>query len=201
MKKFKTLNLWFAFVGTVFFILLATSIVTIFITFFMIHSGWIRIAESSHFPPLPIIMLLVASIAIGTAITLFVGRKVLKPISDFSHATTHVAKGDFNVRLNYNGRVDELREMAINFNTMVTELGSIETLKNDFVVTVSHEFKTPLASIEGYAKMLQNPDISPKESLEYTRTITKSTKQLNALASNILKISNLESQEIIRDMT
>ncbi|MBK5261765.1 MAG: hypothetical protein JJE17_04220, partial [Peptostreptococcaceae bacterium] len=53
------------------------------------------------------------SIAIGTAITLFVGRKVLKPISDFSHATTHVAKGDFNVRLNYNGRVDLQKEMVL----------------------------------------------------------------------------------------
>ena len=201
MKKLKTLNLWFAFVGTVFFILLTTSIVTIIITFFMLHSGWIRITGPIHFPPVPIMMFLVASIAIGTAITLFVGRKVLKPISDFSLATTHVAKGDFNVRLSYEGRVDELREMVTNFNIMVTELGSIETLRNDFVVTVSHEFKTPLASIEGYAKMLQNPAITPEERLEYTQIITKSTKQLSSLASNILKISNLESQEIIRDKT
>lgn len=201
MKKLKTLNLWLAFVFTVFFMLLTTSIVTVIITFFMINSGLIRITGQTHFPPVPILMFLLASIAIGTVITIFVGRKVLKPISDFSHATTHVAKGDFNIRLNYKGRVDELREMVTNFNTMVTELESIETLRTDFVVTISHEFKTPLASIEGYAKMLQNPDITSEERLEYTEMITKSTKQLSALASNILKISNLESQEIIRDMT
>lgn len=200
MKKLKTLNLWFAFVVTGFFILLTISIVTFFITFFMLHAGWITPTGPNHSPPTPIIMFLIASISIGTAITFLVWKKVLKPISDFSLATTHVAKGDFSVRLSYNGRVDELREMVTNFNTMVTELDSIETLRNDFVVTVSHEFKTPVASIEGYAVMLQNPFITSDERLEYTRIITESTRQLSTLTSNILKLSNLESREIIRDM-
>lgn len=80
---------------------------------------------------------------------------------------------------------------------MVRELNSIETLRNDFIANVSHEFKTPLSSIEGYATLLQEPNITTKERLEYSRIIIESSKQLSSLSGNILALSKLESQEIL----
>ena len=89
--------------------------------------------------------------------------------------------------------------MNIAFNKMVRELNSIETLRNDFIVNVSHEFKTPLATIEGYATLLQESNISDNERLEYTTMILESSKQLSSLSGNILKLSKLETQEIITE--
>lgn len=152
-------------------------------------------------PILPISVLFCSSIFTATAINLFLGKKVLKPISALSKAMMDVAKGDFNVQLKYSERVDELDEMTANFNTMVKELGAIETLRSDFVVSVSHEFKTPLAAIEGYATILQNPTLHADERTEYTQKIIESTKQLAKLSSNILMISNLENKGMISEKT
>lgn len=65
---------------------------------------------------------------------------------------------------------------------MVQELNSIESLRNDFVTTVSHEFKTPLAAIEGYATLLQDPSLSEADRNEYTRIIIDSTRQLTTMS-------------------
>ena len=83
------------------------------------------------------------------------------------------------------------------FNKMASELESVEMLREDFVANVSHEFKTPLTSIEGYALLLQDPNLSEEERLEYTQIIIENTKKLTSMTSNILKLSKLERQDII----
>ncbi len=87
--------------------------------------------------------------------------------------------------------------MNQNFNIMAKELGSIETLRNDFVVNVSHEFKTPISTIEGYATLLSNSLINDEQKNIYLSKILNSTKRLSTLTSNILLLSKLENQEII----
>jgi signal transduction histidine kinase len=72
-------------------------------------------------------------------------------------------------------------------------------IRNDFVVNVSHEFKTPIAAIEGYATLLQDKTITKEEHDEYTGMIVNSARQLSTLSGNILKISKLENQEVISD--
>jgi signal transduction histidine kinase len=199
MKRLKLPSLWAAFAAFVFVINLISAMLILIVTYMMLHLG--LISSTGKSPAVPIIMLLLISIAIASAFSFLVGKQVLKPISNFSQAMTDVAKGDFSVTLNYGGRVEELSEMSSNFNAMVHDLGTIETLRNDFVVTVSHEFKTPLASIEGYATILQNPELTAEESKEYKDKIIESTKQLSKLSSNILMISNLENREIVTEKT
>ena len=199
MKRFRLPSLWTAFVGFIFTSILISAFILFVVTYFMIRLGLITSAD--RHPEAPLLMLLVLSTVIGSAISFVLGKQVFKPISNFSHAMTNVAKGDFSVKLSYDGRVQELNEMSANFNAMVHDLGNIETLRSDFVVTVSHEFKTPLASIEGYATILQNPELSAEEAKEYTGKIIESTKQLAKLSSNILMISNLENKEIITEKT
>jgi len=197
MKKFKLPSLWAAFAVFIFFCILLSSFLLFLIAYFMISHG--LISDTDRNPAVPLFMLLLLSIMIASAISFILGKQVFKPITNFSHAMTDVAKGNFNVKLNYDGRVEELNEMSSNFNAMVHDLGNIETLRNDFVVTVSHEFKTPLAAIEGYATILQNPDLTKEENREYAEKILESTKKLANLSSNILMISNLENKEIITE--
>ena len=121
------------------------------------------------------------------------------PMHRLSNAAKKVANGDFSLYIEPLHSPDEhdyLDVMFLDFNKMVQELGSIETLKNDFVANVSHEIKTPLAVIKNYTNALNNENLSPLERTEYTETIVKATDKLSTLVSNILKLNKLDNQEI-----
>ncbi len=138
----------------------------------------------------------VVSVLVGTVISHFAGRHPLSAIIAMSTATQEVAKGNFSITLDENIEIKELRDMAHNFNRMAKELAGTELLRTDFVENVSHEFKTPLSAIEGYATLLQKPGLSEEKRGEYTAKILYNTKRLSSLTSNILLLSRLENQEI-----
>ncbi|MFQ7033642.1 MAG: ATP-binding protein [Clostridium sp.] len=120
------------------------------------------------------------------------------PPMDLVHALEQVSAGNFDVRLKENDIWYEVREMNLNFNKMVKELNSIETLQSDFIQNVSHEIKTPLAAIEGYAALLSASTRDEQNKL-YAEQILKSSRQLSTLTGNILKLSKLENQSIISE--
>lgn len=183
------------FVVIVFFILFVTAILMSILALFLIQNGLFNVHSKGLISPL--IILLIISIPIGTVVSFFVGVKIMEPITKLSEASKEVAKGDFSVRVSEKSSLIEIKEMTHNFNRMVDELSSIETLQNDFVVNVSHEFKTPIASIEGYATLLQEKDLSEEEKDEYITMILESSRQLSSLSGNILNLSKLENQEIL----
>ena len=148
---------------------------------------------------IPTIFILALSILLGTSLSLFMGFRILKPISDFCDASKQVANGDFSIRLKENSPIHDMKMMSKNFNSMVKELSGIETLRSDFVNNVSHEFKTPLSAIAGYATLLQNSDLTKAEQNHYTNYIISSSMQLSKLTNNILSLAKLENQEIITD--
>lgn len=142
------------------------------------------------------IIAFISSIIMGTIIITFVGKSMLLPIHELSKAASEVARGNFSVRVK-EGSNNEYRVLQRNFNKMAQELSGIETLRGDFISNVSHEFKTPLASIQGFAKLLQDPKISPEDSKEYTQIIIDETSRLSKLSSNILNLTKLENQSTI----
>jgi signal transduction histidine kinase len=137
------------------------------------------------------------TILLGTGIAAYTSSKMLQPILKINDAAKKVAKGDFSVRLDERSIALEIEEIAINFNVMVKELSSTETLRSDFVSNVSHEFKTPLAAIEGYTTLLQDETLSRPEQQEYISRILENTARLSRLTQSILSLSQLEHQEII----
>lgn len=123
-----------------------------------------------------------------------------KPMRRLSRAMRLVAQGDFTVSVkpvHKRNKFDYMDLMFEDFNRMVQELSSIETMKDDFIANVSHEIKTPLAVIRGYASALQREDISDEERREYAQTISSASESLSTLISNILKLNKLENQEIV----
>ena len=121
------------------------------------------------------------------------------PMRTLSNAAKEVANGDFSVYvepMHTPDNYDYIDVMFTDFNVMVQELGSIETLKNDFVANVSHEIKTPLAVIRNYTTSLNNEALSAETRKEYIDIIVKATDNLTTLISNILRLNKLENQEI-----
>lgn len=188
----RTLKTAVFFSALVFVILVATMFLNVIFTVFMFRSGIfdVRYRESS------LIFFAVISVIIGMIISKFAARRPIGSIVEISEATKEIAKGNFNVHMNEDIRVTEIQTMAHNFNLMVKELAATEMLRNDFVENVSHEFKTPLAAIEGYVTLLQRKGLSEKKRAEYTERILFNTKRLSALTGNILLLSRLENQEL-----
>lgn len=126
-----------------------------------------------------------------------------KPMRTLSQAAKKVAEGDFTVYIMpYHNRdnYDYIDVMFEDFNKMVEELGSTQTLKNDIVGNVSHEMKTPLAVIQSYATALQKAELSPDYAQEYITTIVEASRKLDSLITNVLQLNKLENQEIILDI-
>lgn len=160
-------------------------------------------ASRGHFAGMDImatfVVLYLLSMVAGVTVSAIVGHRILKPILRFSDALKEVSAGNFQVQVPEDRRIEELSTMAKSFNRMVQQLQNTETVHGDFIANLSHEFKTPLASIEGYAVLLRDARLSREEHDEYVDRIIHATHRLSTLSGNILKISRLESQEIIPD--
>jgi len=147
-----------------------------------------------------LLQLLLFSGLLSFPISWFFGRRALNPLRKVIDATRNVAAGDFDVRIHLKG-LGELQELSQSFNKMAQELASIETMRSDFVNSISHEFKTPIAAIEGFAEVLQNGDLTPVEQQECLAFIISESKRLAALSTNILTLSKYENTEIVAEKT
>lgn len=120
----------------------------------------------------------------------------VRQIKKLTKATNEVAEGNFDVRLETKEK-DELAQLKLHFNDMARKLKNTAYIQKDFVNNVSHEIKTPIASIQGFAKILKNNKLSEEEKREYLDIIIEESKRLENLSKNILKISKLENQDVI----
>jgi len=142
-------------------------------------------------------------IIVAAVFIIFTRRQVVRnfqrPMEEFAEATRKVAEGDFSVYVPPKNLPDKRNYIDVifeDFNKMVEELGSMETLKTDFFSNVSHEIKTPLATILGYAQGLKNKDLTDVQKEVYIDTIIESSTKLSELISNILKLNKLEKQKL-----
>lgn len=142
---------------------------------------------------------LLLSMLITIALVLIVLKQIVKPMKRLTEATKQVAIGNFDVQVKQTTH-DEVGILVMNFNKMTQELKNNEYLKKDFVSSVSHEFKTPIASISGFAKIIQSNGIDDRTRREYIQIIIDETDRLSKLSSNLLRLSSLENQAIIEKM-
>jgi signal transduction histidine kinase len=112
-----------------------------------------------------------------------------------------VAEGDYTVRIGYENTDKEWRKIYDNFNKMTMELSSVHTVREDFVHNFSHEFKTPISSIHGFAQLLLDGDLTEEEREKFLKIIVDESDRLWKMADNMLTYSKLENQQILADVT
>ena len=143
---------------------------------------------------LTLVSLATVSTVICGFVSYFVGRRILTPMVKLSAASKEVAKGNYSIRVSDSSKMEEVQTTFRNFNAMIKQLDSISTLSNDFVANVSHEFKTPLSAVEGYAMLLQDPTLGEEDRQEYLEQILVNVHRLTDLVGNILLLSQIENK-------
>lgn len=153
-------------------------------------------------PLLGIIVCLLACTVIGTVFSAILAHDFFSSFKEMTQATQKIAKGDFKVHIEET--MDQSTDLGIlqhSFNHMAEELDSIELFRNDFINNFSHEFKTPIVSIRGFAHQLQAGGLTEAEQKEYIDIIATESDRLTKMATNILLLSKLENQQIVSDKT
>lgn len=193
-KRLRSINTYV--VLFVFFIMVSAGVICVLI--FNILDAFGLMKHIGVVPMLLPFIMLCACIIIGSILSAMLSGILLRPLNDLKEGLLKVSKGDFTVRLEENGN-SELSHIQENFNIMVKELSNTELFRNDFINDFSHEFKTPMVSVYGFAKQLKKGGLTKEQEQEYIDIIINESQRLINMSSNILMLSKLENQEIITD--
>ena len=168
----------------------------------LLFSGAPLIAMLTVNPYTFLLIMLGVCALIGTVLAGKFGFYYLRPLKRLISATREVKKGNYKVQVPEGEKLEsEMGSLIASFNEMVRELDGIELFRNDFINNFSHEFKTPIVSIRGFAKELQREDLTPEERREYATIIAEESDRLARLSTNVLELSKLENQQIVTGKT
>lgn len=159
-------------------------------------SDYVPMNNLKESPLLPMLLSTLVAIPISSVVS----KRSAKPLQDMMKATKSIAKGDYSVRVEESGEGD-ISELLHSFNQMTAELGSTEMMRNDFINTFSHEFKTPIVSIRGFAKRLRNENLSLEKRETYLEYIAAESERLSDLASSVLLIARYENQKLVTEQS
>ena len=190
----KFYSLTFRIVSYMFVLMLIT--LTIALTLMGIFMGLSSEENRIISPVLLVIILVIVSALIGCLLSAALYGLSFRELNDFQNAMKRVANGDFNVTLPDSDQ-GYMHDLNAGFNAMVRSLKSTETLKESFISDFSHEFKTPISSIYGFAKLLKKGGLTEDERREYIDIIISESNRLTQLAQNTLAMTRLDNQETV----
>lgn len=184
---FLTLDV-FAIVSFLLFVLSAIGAVSV-------YRGWLP-SEFWMDPILVTVFVLFVSFMLTVAVGVVMRHVVLEPLQDMLFAMSELKRGNFGVRVESGSslKIREIEDFTESYNAAAESLGETEILRRDFINDFSHELKTPIASISGFAELLCEPDLSEEERAEYAGIIAKESKRLVSLSSSILELRKAEAK-------
>jgi signal transduction histidine kinase len=189
----------------VFLVMLATSLVSYGIVLLWVsdENFPIRVVDVAK-PQYALLSMLVVSMVLGVVFSAIMSNMMVKYVNRLVNRMNRLAKGDFKTRLSYGnpiGRHPTMQSVTESFNRMAEELEHTELLRSDFINDFSHEFKTPIVSIAGFARLLKNDGISAEQRKEYLDIIEEESLRLSRMATNVLDMTRIENQTILTDVT
>jgi signal transduction histidine kinase len=191
--------------AVIFSFMFVTMLLSAIIGYFLIRSGKIASLNEASLTPGKIIgMVTINSLVLGAIISTTISRFPLKPVNKIITQMNRLASGDFKARLEIEGPLAKhsaVKEVTDSFNRMAEELQSTEMLRSDFINNFSHEFKTPIVSIAGFAKLLRRGSLPAEKQEEYLAIIETESMRLSQMATNVLNLTKVENQTILTDVT
>ena len=130
----------------------------------------------------------------AAVIVFFLTRQMTRPLTAMARAAGNMARGDFGARAPEEGS-REIRELSLAFNQMAAQLSNIEQSRRDFVANVSHELRSPITSIQGFAQGMLDGTIPREEHGQYLRIVVNETHRLSKLINGLLNLSRMENEE------
>lgn len=146
--------------------------------------------------PLRDVILLALGIGAVLVLVLTVSRSTVNPVVELNRATKEIASGNFDITVNIRDRIEEFGELERNFNRMAAQLKSNEYLRKDFISNVSHQLRTPLSIVRGYAELLAEGGLSESEQKEYARYIADEAQRLTNLTGDMLRLSRMDNHAL-----
>ena len=189
--------------GIVFIAIMVVILLTIGVVYGLAQLGVIENADGQGSPEF-LRFFIYASLVIGFLLAFLTGKITLRPIKRLVNQLDRLANGDFKARLHFGrpiGAHPTFKQVENSFNRAAQELEHTEMLRSDFINNFSHEFKTPIVSIAGFAKLLRRGNLTEKQKEEYLEVIEEESLRLSAMANNVLSLTRVESQTILTDVT
>lgn len=170
------------------------TVLTVMLTFGMVWLLYVKFNVSLGMSTGLRILLFAVLFGVGAAVVL--NHAFVSPMSEMARAMQRVADGDFDVQLKCKSQISDIKGVYSSFNRMVKALSETETIQTDFISNVSHEFKTPINAIEGYASLLQDSELPRELQAQYVGKIIFNTGRLSDLVGNILLLSKVDNNSI-----
>ena len=188
----------------VFFALLIAILLALGLVMLLIQLHVFKgVSEEIRMSNVLMVMVLI-SLVMGAALMVIMGKIPVNPINIFVNGLNNLAAGNFKTRISYKGPLANqpaVQEVTESFNKLAKELENTEMLRSDFINNFSHEFKTPIVSIAGFAKLLQKGNLTEEQKMQYLNAIEEESMRLSCMATNILNMTKIENQEILTDVT
>ena len=188
----------------VFALITAALMLAIGLVFLLLKLGVIDSVEGQASFSSVILLMAVTSMILGFAITVGTSRIFLRPFDKLGDQLNRLSKGDFKARLSFGkpySSISVMREIEDSFNKAANELDQTQMLRSDFINNFSHEVKTPIVSVAGFAKLLRHGNLTPEQQQEYLAIIEEESLRLSTMASNMLSLTKIENQTILTDVS
>ena len=198
-------GLTFLFSAVIFCAMFCTVVVSAVVAFFVVRSDIVPTTAEM----VPIIWTTCAIVAglsfpIGALVAVMASKIPLRPIREMIDGMDQLAGGNFHTRISPGPLMSNYPHFVAlteSFNKMAEQLDHTEMLRSDFINHFSHEFKTPIVSIAGFARLLRRGGLTPQQQAEYLEIIEEESKRLSGMATNVLHLTKIENQTILTDVT
>lgn len=197
-KPAKTYKFTWFFIALVMLSIIITVTIELIVLLILQSAGSIKVDDIGTWGLWPFIIFAVTSVVLGFGASAIVSIIPIRPVADIIDGLNELSTGNYNARIDL-GKHKSLKSVADAFNSLATELGNTEMLRSDFINNFSHEFKTPIVSISGFAKLLADDSLSDERRAEYLKIIEEEAGRLSDLATNVLNLSKVENMSILTE--
>ncbi|MBQ7226251.1 MAG: HAMP domain-containing histidine kinase [Clostridia bacterium] len=199
-QNIRKLTIIFSFV--VLGVLLATLGLSSLTAYILVEVGAIA-SEDGIGTSTIVLFMAICSVVMGASISIIASKLFLSPLNMVTSKINNLANGNFGTRVDFDqivSRVPSFLELSTVFNKLSEELRNTEMLRSDFINNFSHEFKTPIVSISGFAKLLKKGNLTEEQRIQYLNAIEEESMRLSYMATNVLNLTKVENQTILTDV-